>query len=390
MIDKEAAELRRQLRYDRNSISTLCGCYVNETREIIATFKQPFQLLEEAEAEKYLTIFRKTLAGAIGKTLTDIDFSTEQVLNGEEHKLLTALKNSVLEDEEAVKTFYQKIIDNIEIDGNYLILLAVNAYDVFRSGKDGSKDEDSDQVFTYILCAVCPVKMEKSTLSYDAQSKSFRNRTGEWTATAPALGFLFPAFDGRATNIYGALYYTAKPNENHPEFADAIFHTSLPMPATEQKETFNNVIGDALAETCSYPVVRTVHTQLKGLIEEHKASKNPEPLFVSKCEVRSLLKSCGVPEERAEKFEEEYDDSFGASTDLRPQVIIDTNRFEVKTSDVSIKVNPERTDLVETRVIDGQRYLMILANDHVEVNGITIGFPDKDEDNEAGGQPTAQ
>mgnify|MGYP000121498687 CR=1 FL=1 len=134
MIDKEAAELRRQLRYDRNSISTLCGCYVNETREIIATFKQPFQLLEEAEAEKYLTIFRKTLSGAIGKTLTDIDFSTEQVLNGEEHKLLTALKNSVLEDEEAVKTFYQKIIDNIEIDGNYLILLAVNAYDVFRSG----------------------------------------------------------------------------------------------------------------------------------------------------------------------------------------------------------------------------------------------------------------
>ncbi len=376
MIDKEAGELRRQLRYDRNSISTLWGCYVNEAKEIVSTFKKPFQMLEEAEAEKYLAIFRKTLSGSVGKTLTDIDFSTEQVLHGEEHKLLTTLKNSVLEDGQAVDTYFRKVVDKTEIEGGYLILLAVNAYDVFRTSKDGNRSDESDQVFTYILSAICPVKQEKSVLSYDPQSKGFQNRTGAWIASAPILGFLFPAFDGRASNIYGALYYTAKPAENHPEFASAVFCSDLPMPATEQKETFGNVIGDSLASDCSYPVVRTVHTQLKGLIEEHKASKNPEPLFVSKYEVRSLLKSCGVTDERAEKFEEEYDDSFGASTDLRPQVIIDTNRFEVKTSDVSIKVNPDRTDLVETRVIDGQRYLMILANDHVEVNGITIGFPE--------------
>ena len=51
---------------------------------------------------------------------------------------------------------------------------------------------------------------------------------------------------------------------------------------------------------------------------------------------------------------------------------MDGFQFEIKTPDIVIQVNPERTDLVETREIDGRKCLVIELNDEVEVNGITI------------------
>ena len=51
---------------------------------------------------------------------------------------------------------------------------------------------------------------------------------------------------------------------------------------------------------------------------------------------------------------------------------MDSKQLEVKTPDVTIKVNPERSDLVETRVIDGARYILIRAEEGVEVNGVQI------------------
>ena len=42
------------------------------------------------------------------------------------------------------------------------------------------------------------------------------------------------------------------------------------------------------------------------------------------------------------------------------------------TPDVVVKVNPERTDLVETMEIEGKQYLVIQIDEHLEVNGISV------------------
>ncbi|MEG1743236.1 MAG: DUF4317 family protein, partial [Clostridia bacterium] len=190
--------------------------------------------------------------------------------------------------------------------------------------------------------------------------------------SAPELGFMFPAFDDRSANIYDALYYTRNISESHTEFVDAVFKTEIPMPAALQKETFAAVLEQTVSEDCSYDVVQSIHGKFTEMIEDHKTAKEVEPLVISKKTVKNVLESCGVSDSRITSFEEKFDTEFGTDTKLAPQNIVDTKQFELRTADVTIKVNPEHSDLVETRIIDGTKYILIRANDNVEVNGVNI------------------
>lgn len=372
MIEKEIAEIRRRFRPDRSNISRIRGCYVNDQREIVSEFSQSLALMPQEESEELLAILKKTLSGAIGKNLINIEFSTQQVLEGEEHRLLMALRDSSLEDDAAVREFYGRVIQNLSMDGNYLILLAYDKYDVPYYAKDGEKQDDSSEVFSYFLCSICPTKLTKPALGYYASENAFRNITADRVVSAPELGFLFPAFDDRSANIYNAVYYSRDTAENHEEFVDTVFKSEIPMPAAAQKETFQSILGDTVAEDCSFEVMQAVHGQLSEMIEEHKANKEEEPPVISKKTVKGVLESCGVSESHMTAFEEKYDSEFGVDTEISPWNIIDAKQFEVRTPDVTIRVNPERSDLIETRIIDGAKYILIRADEGVEVNGVNI------------------
>lgn len=373
MIDKEISEIRRHLRRDRSNITHLFGCYVNENGEIISEFRQSVSLMPENESDKYFALLRRTLSGGLGKNLIDITFKTSQVADSPEHKLLMGLRDSKLNDEELRGEFYKKVIENVALEGNYLILLGCDSYDVPFKGKDGGSSADqSEEVYTCILCTICPVKQTKANLHYVPEEKTFHDGAMNQMVAAPALGFLFPAFDNRATNIYNALYYTHDIKVGQDAFIEAIFNTPVPQPAAEQKKSFEALLTTSLGEDCSLDVVQTVHDQLCQRIELHKESKVPEPLMISKEEVKEVLSACGVSEEHVAKFSVDYDEAFGFEADLHPKNIIDDKHFEVKTPDVVIKVDPARSDLVETRIIGGVKYILISADEDVEVNGVNI------------------
>ena len=185
---------------------------------------------------------------------------------------------------------------------------------------------------------------------------------------------MFPTFDNRSTNIYNTLYYTKNVADVHPEFIDNIFGLPLPMSATEQKDSFDACLKETLAEECDFEVVRSVHDQISEMVQEHKDQKQEEPLKLSKKELKNVLEYCGIEEEKVEEFGEKFDEQFGKNAEISPKSIVDVKKFEVVTPDVSIKVNPERTDLVSTQVINGVRYIMIRANEGVEVNGVNISI----------------
>lgn len=377
MNDKEIAELRRRLRPEKNGITRIHGCYVNESREVLSIFDQSLARMEEEEAEKFLTIFRRTLSGTLGRNLVDIPFGTRQVAGSEEHRLLMALRDSALGDADAVETFFHRVIDALRLEGGYVILLAYDSYDVPCRGKDGAKLEDaSETVFPHILCSICPVKMTKSALHYDADNREFHKSRVDRIVSAPELGFLFPAFDDRASNIYSALYYTRSAADNHPELIGAVFRTEPPMPAEAQHDAFCAMLGSVTEEGCSMQVAKAVHAQLCDLIAEHKANKVAEPLTLSKRGAQVVLETCGVPDEGRSRFAARFDEEFGAGTELSPRNLVDPSQLEVRTPDVVIRVNPERADLVETRLIGGARYILIHADDGVEVNGVRIQISD--------------
>jgi hypothetical protein len=373
MNNKEIGEIRRHLRRDRSNMPAIFGCYVNDNKEIISQFRQSLGIMPENEAEKYFALLKRTLSGTLGKNLIDINFKTSQVAGSPEHKLLMDLRSTGLNDEAVLEEFYRKTIETVSLEGNYLILLGCDRYDVPFKSKDGESQKDnSDEVYTYIICAICPVKQTKANLHYVPEEKQFHDGAMNQIVSAPEMGFLFPAFDDRATNIYNALYYTHNIKESHNDFVNAVFNTPIPKPAAEQKKSFEALLTTTLEEDCSMDVMQTVHEQLCQRIEMHKESKVPEPLLVSKEDVKDVLQSCGVSEQRIAKFSVDYDEAFGFEADLHPKNIIDDKKFEVHTPDVSIKVDPSRTDLIETRVIGGVKYILICAEEDVEVNGVSI------------------
>lgn len=373
MNEKELSELRRRLRPDRCGITHIRGCCVNENREVIAQFDQSLALLGQDESERFLALLKRALSGTLGKHLVDISFTTQQVVDSDEHRLLMTLRDSRLKDEEAVQRFFQRAIEGLEMEGNYLILLAHDVYDVPYRSKDGEEQGDaSADVYSYILCAVCPVKLTKPALSYRAAENEFYSRTADWLVAPPEVGFLFPAFDGRSANLYHTMFYTKDPGDAHEGFVQAVFQCQPPMPAQVQKETFQSVLGDALEEACSLEVVQAVRDQLCDMLAEHKELPDADPLTLSKGAVKCVLKSCGVSDSHVERFDGKYDDAFGADTALSTQNLVDPKHIQVCTPNVTIQVDPERSDLVETRVIDGRKYILIRADEGVEVNGIAV------------------
>ena len=373
MIEKELAELRRRYRTDKTNISRVMGCFVNEQREIVSEFDQSLGMLPEEEAEQMLGTMKKVMSGNVGRTLQEIEFSTQAVLESEEHRLLTELRNTELKDKELVKKLYERIIGAIETDGSFVILLAHDRYDEFSHTADGEKSE-SGEVFSYVVCCVCPVKSGRPTLSYYIPGNCFRSVCADAVIASPEVGFMFPAFEDQGANIYKALYYAKDLTNNHSEVVDALFRSQLPMPAAEQKDTFGAILEQTMEEDCSLRVVRAVHTQVCQLLEAAKEEPDAEPPMITKDVAGDMLRCCGVPEERVAAFEEKYEEEFGKEAEICPKNVINGKQVQVKTPDVTIKVSAENADLLETRVIDGVRYILVRADHEVEVNGVNIHF----------------
>ena len=384
MNEKEIGEIRRHMRRDRSNMTAIYGCFVNDNKEIITEYRASTGIMSENEADKYYAILRKALSGSIGKNLIDLTFKTSQVAGSPEHELLMKLRETKLQDEDLRLEFYKKIIDTIIMEGNYLILLGCDSYDVpFKSKDDTLQNDSADETFTYLICALCPVKQTKANLHYVPEEKIFHDGAMNQPVSAPEIGFLFPAFDNRSTNIYNALYYTRNIKENQEALIEAVFNTPVPKPAAEQKKSFEALLTTALGDECNLDVVQTVHEQLCERIELHKESKVPDPLLIDKEVLKDVLTSCGVSETGVSKFSVQYDEAFGFEAELHPKNIIDSKRFEIHTPDIAIKIDPTRTDLVETRVIGGVKYIMINADEDVEVNGVSIHFQGETESDTA-------
>ena len=374
MNKKEISELSRRFKPEKANIGRIYGCYVNSSKEVISYIDESVALMPQEEAQQYLTILKKTLSGSLGRNLTDIVFSTEQVAGSEEHKLLMELRD---DRADARQSFFQKVIDSLDMgDNNYLILCANDVYDVpYRGHGDVDKSAqeyasgESDQVYRYFVCAVCPVKDGKLELGYFVGENEFHNCLAKQIVGAPELGFLFPAFDNRTTNIYNALFYSRKPDEMHYEFIEGIFHTDLAMTPAEQREAFESILSDSV--DCSMDIIRSVHEQLSAKVAEHAESKNEEPLTVSCGDISSILADCGVNEEQLSAFQKSFTERFGKVL-LNPENIVDTRHFEVKAGDVTITVTPEQSFLIETREVNGRKYIMIPADGGAELNGFAV------------------
>lgn len=378
MHKKEVLEIRKQYKPEECSITRICGCYVNGDKEIVAQSRDAFLSLPDEEIFKYLTIFKQTLSGTIGKNLINMEFPLEQEMPGGTQEFLLQLRASKLQDDMLLEEFYQKIIENYNYGENYYIILIHVAYDIPGKATDGNEMFDaSDEVYEYLLCSICPVQLSKEGLCYNPETNHMENRIRDWLVEPPVKGFLFPAFNDRSTDIHSLLYFSKQAEDLQPEFIENALGCTFPLSAGSQKSTFQSVVINTLGEEREYDVIRNIHDNLNDIIEETKES--PEPPVLTKPELKRLLLNSGVTEERMETFDSNFDHIAGEKTEFLVPNIAETRKFCIETPDIVIKVNPERADLVETQIINGRRCLVIEMTDQVEVNGVPIRTAPTDE-----------
>lgn len=371
MNKKEISEIKKQLTPENCALTRLCACYVDGEKNKKSEMKEAFLSQSEEECFKYFEIFRKSLSGTVGKNLINLEFPLDTEMEGGAQEFLLRLRDSQLKDDELLEEFYDKVIESFEYGENYLILLVHGAYDIPGKASDNEEMFDaSDEVYEYLLCSICPVNLSKAGLSYDAENDRFGSRVRDWLVELPMAGFLFPAFQDRSTDLHSMLYYSKNPEELRKNFVQGLFGCSTPLSAGDQKETFNVMIEETLGEDCDYDAVRNIHEKLQELVEERKDES--EPLVLDKAEVKQLLAGSGVDAGKFEELEERYEETAGAQTEFLASNVLNSRKFEIKTPDVVIQVNPERLDLVETRIVDGRQCLVIPADDSVQVNGISV------------------
>jgi len=315
MKKKDILELKRRLKKDECTFTKMCGCYVDGQKNIVLNIKKTFLNLQEEEFFKYLEIAKKTLSGTVGNNLLELNFPLDEENIGGRQLSLMELKKSKLKDDALLDNFYKLIIDSYDYTGNFLILVFHDAYDVMIKTTDNAKLDESEEVYEYLLCAICPVSLSKPSLGYFEDKNRIGARIRDWVVGPPDLGFVFPAFTDRSTDIHSIMYYTKDAKDPHPELMEEALGCISKRTATEHKETFNTIIRNAIGtdDEKSDHLFMEIQETLNNMVDDHNTvnGKDAEPIILTNDNIQDILIESGIPEEITAKIEKSYTEEFG-------------------------------------------------------------------------------
>ncbi len=424
MNKKEVLELKRRFKKEAATFTRVCGCYVDGNHNKVCKFGNTFLNLEEDEFYKYLEIANKALSGTIGNNLLELKFPIEEEEVGGRQHILMALRASKLEDENLLDTFYDLVIDTYDHAGNYLIVLFHDAYDVMSRTSDNNNLDESEEVYEYLICAICPVDLSKPGLGFLEDEHRIGPRVRDWVVGAVDTAFLFPAFNDRSTDIHSTLFYTKNTKEPHSEFMANGLGCGIERTATEQKMAFHSIVRNVLGAEDEHTddVLLDLQQNLSDMIDEYaETHDDDEDVFLLDKEVvTKLLADSDISEEKAAKIEKSVDEAFGEKPPAAENVIdskalvqnelrvekmaledqvgtltvqltekdealaertsqliekqeeIDNYIAETKTYDVVLRVKPEKASQIKSQVINGQKCLVIPMgeDEHATINGV--------------------
>ncbi len=414
MNKKDVSELKRRLKKESCTITRMCGCYVDSERNRVVKLDETFLNLDEEEFFKYLEIAKKTLSGTIGNNLLELPFPMEEEAPGGRQQFLMALRSSSLLQEELLERFYDLVIDNYEYAGNYLILIFHDAYDVITKTSDNNKIDESEEVYEYLIGAVCPVSLSKPGLGYRADQNRIGPRVRDWVVGMPESGFIFPAFTDRSADIHAVMTYHKNAKEPHAEFMENILGCTARRTATEQKMAFASIVKKALGgdEDASREVFYHIQEGLSDMAQETGEEEPEEQARLTPKQIGEIMAQSDVPENAAAMIEHSYEKEFEdevpflenlidekaveAAGKLRQnkelvqkvaslqQQLEDTRMLipdpkpedaptgDIKTYDVILRVKPEKASQIKSQIIGGQKCLVIPLeeDEHAAINGV--------------------
>lgn len=400
MQKKDILELKRRLKKDACTFTRLCGCYVDSQKNILLRMNETFLNLEEEEFYKYLEIAKKALSGTIGDHLLELSFLREEA--GEEaQKFFLALRSSGLKGDGLLDLLYERIIQNYDYAGNYLILLFHDAYDVITKTTDNNKLDESEEVYEYILCAICPVELTKAGLGYYKEKNIIAPRVRDWVVSPPETGFLFPAFSDRSSDVNAMGYYVKDAKKAQPDFMQAVLGCEPKRTAAAEKKAFHSILKEVLSAEVEDPadVILDIQQDLSDLVEEHKNIFETEPVRLTAPALREAMAEKGLSADTITKVEEICREEFGDAPPLAEN-LIDNKALnaraaakktaalaleveslkqkleekaptEVSEKEIILQVSPEKLPAIKTEFLNGKKCIVIPleADEQATING---------------------
>lgn len=399
MNKKDIAELKRRLKKDGCTFTKMRGCYVDHQKNILLRLDETFLNLEEESFFKYLEIAKKALSGTIGNQLLELSFLREEA--GEEmQKFLLALRDSGLKSDGLLERLYERIIESYEYAGNYLILLFHDAYDVITKTTDQNKLDESEEVYEYILCAICPVELTKAALGYHKDENCIAPRIRDWVVSLPENGFLFPAFSDRSSDVNCLGYYTKDVKNPQTDFMREGLCCEPRRTAAEEKKAFQEILREVIStdtEADPAELILDIQQELSDRVDEHKTIYENEPVLLTAPTIHDVLAEKGLPEETISKVEEICEAEFGDTPPLAEN-LIDTKALAAHAQakkeavmqkelaslkqqlaekpaaekEIILQVAPEKVATIQTEFRDGKKYILIpLEEDEdIIINGM--------------------
>jgi len=371
MIKKEISEIRKQCSKSDYSFTKICGCYVHGEDKETETFSSAFLALPEEDAHKYIDIFKKSLSGSLNKNLFNVPFGYK----GDEkeiHEALDTLVRTGLNDNEALELLYSMIIDSYDKAENYAILLVHNRYDVPGKASDGTTMEDaSDEVYSYLSCAICPVSLSKPGLAYQG-TEGFSSLKQDWVAVMPENAFLYPSFSGRSTDTGETLYYSSSAKHLREDFAEALFGSPLPLPAETQKECFAGILEEIFEGPVEYGAVCEIKDCLDEIAVNAEDVGGDGAGILKEDQVRRIIEGVADREIKDSEFKEASKGIDWKENGLYVGNLTDLKKFEIKMPEAMVRINEGMTARPEVKVIDGRNCLVIPIEGMMTVNGIAV------------------
>ena len=382
MRRKDILELKKRFKKEQCTFTKVCGCYVNGEKHTILKFRESFLNLDEDDYFKYLEIASKVLSGTIGNNILELNFETNEDFINEKQISLMQLKNSHLKDDTILDNFYDLIIDNYDYTGNFLILFFHDVYDVITKTKDNVKIDESEEVYEYVLCAICPVSLSEPGLRYFEEENEIKARIREWVVESPTNGFVFPAFIDRSCDVNSIMYYTKNAKDTHTELMETVLGCPSKQTATFQKETFQSIIKDSfsLDENKADKIFMDIQENLSAMIEEYEALNDDtdcEPISLTKKDIQNLLIESEVPVEITAKIENSYVENFGDDIPLAKNLIdaktlkANVQRKKEERLHKQVEILQARLDEIkQENAIDNETHLSTEVNhDNVVLDG---------------------
>lgn len=183
MINREdMLELTRRMTLSRTSFTRIAGCYVDKDGDFDGSFNINFLKLSASERTKKLKLAKEIPFSPTNKNLNKYEFTQPMRRHGSMWQLLMAMNECGLKNDALMDTFYDLVMEKFRKNTAYAILFFHDRYDIPAKGTDGERQWESEEVFEYMICAICPL-------------------TGEYEPGKPECGFLFPAFTDRSGDL---------------------------------------------------------------------------------------------------------------------------------------------------------------------------------------------